>query len=192
MIGGIGSAGDEYRSAYASFSKSSSWAPKRATRSASAVTTEYTTDHSPGRITVIRVDGPNRSCRKSRCEGSTSVLIAKAQFPETFVADAEVVRDLVDDGVAHDLGLPPRGCADPLDGAAEDADPIGQIRLHGAAIRERYALVQTEELAVAAALFGRGLVLDDDLDVAHLLAEFRGQFVEGARDQSRETGLTKS
>src|SRR4026209_875369 len=110
MIGGIGSAGDEDRSAYASFSKIFSLGPERATRSASAVSTEYTTDHSPGRITVIRAEGPNRSCRKSRCAGSTSVLTAKAQFPETFVAAAEVVRDLVNDGVAHDLGLPPWRC----------------------------------------------------------------------------------
>src|SRR4029079_2921796 len=124
-------------------------------RSAPAVTTEYTTDHSPGRMTVIRAKGPKRSCRKSRCRGSMSVFVAKAQCPETSVADAEVVRDLVDDGVAHDLGLPPRRCADPLDGAAEDADAIGQIRLHRPALGQRHALVQTEKLAVAADLFGR-------------------------------------
>jgi hypothetical protein len=44
-------------------SKSSSYALKRATRSASAVRTAYAADHSPGRITVMRASGPKR-CRR--------------------------------------------------------------------------------------------------------------------------------
>ena len=36
------------------------------------------------------------------------------------------------------------------------------------------------------------IVLNDDLDVAHPVAELRRQVVERPRDQSREAGLTKS
>src|SRR6185295_15367259 len=128
--------------------------------SASAVSTEYTTDHSPGRITAICAECPKRSSKKSRCRGSTSVFVAKTKLPEALVADAEVVRDLVDHGVAHDVGLPTRRRADPLNGATEDADAVGQVRLHRAAIREGHALVQTEKLAIAAELLGRRLVLN--------------------------------
>ena len=101
------------------------------------------------------------------------------------------MRDLVHHGVANDVSLPSRRRADPLDRAAEDADAVRKVRLHRAAVGERDAFVETEELTAVAPLVRRRLVLDDDLDVAHAVAELRREVVERARDESREAGPPK-
>ena len=82
------------------------------------------------------------------------------------------MRDLMNDGVAHDLGLPPRRGAHALDRPSEDADAIGEVGLLRAASRERYTFVQAKKLAILRLLFLGRLVFNDDLDIAHSVREF--------------------
>src|SRR5205823_13276640 len=51
--------------------------------------------------------------------------VTKPELRKTRVADPEVVRDLVHDGVADDRGLAPGRRGDPLDRSAKDADAVG-------------------------------------------------------------------
>src|SRR5262249_32165905 len=96
-----------------------------------------------------------------------------AEFAEPFVADAEVVRDLVDDGAAHLVGHLLLGIADRADRQAVDGDPVREDAgvLSGAA-GQRHALVQAEQAA------GPRAVLDGDRDIAHHRAELLRQSVE--------------
>ncbi len=63
---------------------------------------------------------------------------------------------------------------------------------HRAAVGQRNTLVETKKLAAATHLLGGRLVVDDDLDVAHLFAEFRGEAVHRPCDESREAGLPEA
>src|SRR5207253_2847164 len=87
------------------------------------------------------------------------------------------MRDLVDDGVAHDVGLTSRRCAHPFDRSTKDEDAVGDVGLDRAPRGEGDALVKTEQLAASPRLLLRGIVLDDDRDVAHALAELRRELV---------------
>jgi hypothetical protein len=125
-------------------------------------------------------------------EGGRLILVTESQLVESLVADAEVMRDLVHHGVAHDVGLMSRRRGHPLDRAAEDRDAVGKIRLGRCAVGQRNALVETEELATAAHLLWCRLVLDDDRDIAHAFAKLRGEAVERSCDQSCEASLPEA
>src|SRR6266571_868489 len=96
-----------------------------------------------------------------------------AEFAEPFVVDAEVVRDLVDDGAAHLVGDLILGAADRADLAAVDDDPVGQDPgVLGGPAGQRDALVEAEQAARARA------VLDGDRDVAHHRAKLLRQSIQ--------------
>src|SRR5256886_9422117 len=96
------------------------------------------------------------------------------------------MRDLVDDGFAHDVGLASRRCGHPLDRSTKDEDAVGDVGLDRAPRGEGDTLVKTEQLAASPRLLLRGIVLDDDRDVAHALAELRRELVEGVAHESGE------
>src|SRR5438093_93337 len=100
--------------------------------------------------------------------------VAEAELRQTRVADSEVMRDLVHDRVAHDLGLASRRRRDPFDRPAEDADTVGEVGLLRAALGEWDSFVQTEERGPSRKLLWRGLIFDHDLEIADALAELRG------------------
>src|SRR4029078_759692 len=102
------------------------------------------------------------------------------------VANAEVMRDLVDDRVAHDLCLTPRRHGHPLDGPAEDADAVGYIWLLRAALGEGNAFVQTEQRSVPRHSLRRRLLLDHDLQIPDVVSEPRRQLVQGTAHEARE------
>jgi hypothetical protein len=81
------------------------------------------------------------------------------------VIDAEVVRDLVDDGDLDLLDELLLGLAHVEQGQAEDEDPVRQLeRVVGLALGERDPVVQTEQ--VVRLTLGRG-VLDQHHEVLH-------------------------
>src|SRR6266508_4169501 len=94
-----------------------------------------------------------------------------------------MVRDLVHDD-APDLAAEPVRVAavESLERAAVDADLVGEdAAVPAPAPRERDALVEAEQR-----LARRRLLLDDDLDVRHRLAQVGGKGVEGVLDELLE------
>src|SRR3954453_13863989 len=86
---------------------------------------------------------------------------APAQFVEAGVVDAEVVRDLVDDGDRDLLDHLVLGLADVADGLAVDHDPVGQrAAVVPPALGQRVALVEAEQVGLVLVA-----VLDEDDDV---------------------------
>src|SRR6266568_10242 len=117
------------------------------------------------------------ACRPSHRASSTATAElpcrSPAKFAEPFVVDAEVVRDLVDDGAAHLVGDLVLGAADRADLAAVDDDPVGQDPgVLGGPAGQRDALVEAEQAARARA------VLDGDRDVAHHRAKLLRQSIQ--------------
>ena len=106
-----------------------------------------------------------------------------AEFPQPGVIDAEVVRDLVDDGPPHLFGDLVLGPADRADGQPVDRDAVRQHpRVAGCrAAGERDPLVKPEQPARPRT------VLDGHGDVAHQLPEFGRQPVECGADHFLET-----
>src|SRR3954447_26939820 len=109
---------------------------------------------------------------------------APAQFVEAGVVDAEVVRDLVDDGDRDLLDHLVLGLADVADGLAVDHDPVGQrAAVLPAALGQRVALVQPQKVGLVLVA-----VLDQDDDVVEQRHELSRDLVEGVGDQLLELG----
>src|SRR5438128_11511619 len=96
------------------------------------------------------------------------------------------MRDLVHDGVAHDGSLPARRRGHPFDGSAENADAVRKIWLLRAALGEGHAFVQTEQGPAFRGSLRRRLVLYDDLQISHSLAELRWELVQRVAHEARE------
>jgi hypothetical protein len=108
--------------------------------------------------------------------------VLPAEFPESAVVNAEMVRDLVDDGTADLVGDLLLGMALRADRLVVDGDAIGQhARVLRRAAGERDALIQPEQAGRPHA------ILDRHHDIAHLLAELLGQPVQGRDDHFFET-----
>src|SRR5262249_19655999 len=98
------------------------------------------------------------------------------------VADAEVVRDLVQHDALHLTREHLRIVAViALERAAVDRDPVRQERVPLAVRRARHALVEPEERLPV----GR-LVLDVDLDVVHVRPQIRRERVDRVQDELLE------
>jgi len=117
------------------------------------------------------------ACRNGRCFDRRSVAV---DLDQSFVADPEVVRELVQDDPAY-LAPQPFGieAAETQERPAVDRDLVRQHRaVLAAAPRERDALIEAEQRPAR----GR-LVLDDDLDVGDLPAELARKRVERVLDE---------
>src|SRR3954470_9126021 len=100
---------------------------------------------------------------------------APAQFVEAGVVDAEVVRDLVDDGDRDLLDHLVLGLADVADGLAVDHDPVGQrTAVLPASLGQRVALVEPEQVGLLLVE-----VLHEDDDVVQQRHQLRRDLVEG-------------
>jgi two-component system, NarL family, sensor kinase len=130
-----------------------------------------------------RLDVTSRPGLGTTVTASVPLASLPAQFPQPGIVDAEVVRDLVDDGppdLFADLVLGP---ADRADGPAVDRDAVGQHpRVAGRRpVGERDPLVEPEQAARS------GAVLDGHGDVAHQLPESGRQPVQRRADHLFET-----
>ncbi len=101
------------------------------------------------------------------------VGVPTPELPKTLIADAEVMRDLVHHRVANDLRLAPRRRRHPLDRTAVDGDAVGHVRLAVRALGEGDPFIEAQELATVGDPVRLWLVVDDDLDVPHPIAERR-------------------
>src|SRR4029453_8452074 len=74
---------------------------------------------------------------------------APAALVEALLLDAEVVRDLVDDGDCHLVDHVVLGLADVADGLAVDHDPVRQVAgVLPAALGQRVTLVEPEQVGL--------------------------------------------
>ncbi len=120
--------------------------------------------------------------------------LAEAELIEAVVVDAEVVAQLVNDGLADlfaDLVVAP---ADGLDGLLVDRDLVGEDEVVVlAALREGDAVVEAEERAAGAypsiaPVTGGGAPFDDDFDVLDAVEEVTGKGSDGFADKTAEAG----
>src|SRR3954466_6942605 len=120
--------------------------------------------------------------RASERWGGAGPSSSPAELVQAVVVDAEVVRDLVDDGdrdLLDDLVL---GLADVTDRQPVDHDPVGQRpAVLPAALGQRVALVQPEQVRLVGVA-----VLDEDDDVVQERHELGRHLVEGVGDQLLE------
>src|SRR5215218_10317712 len=97
----------------------------------------------------------------SGTSGNATRRLSPAELVQPVVVDAEVVRDLVDDGDRHLLDHLVLGLADVADGLAVDHDPVGQgAAVLPAAVGQRIALVEAEQVRL---LLVAVLHQDDDV-----------------------------
>src|SRR5688572_14758383 len=105
-----------------------------------------------------------------------------AEFVQAVVVDAEVVRDLVDDGDQHLLDDVVLRLADVADGLAVDHDPVRQVTaIVPAALGQRVALVQTQQVRLVLVA-----VLHEDDDVVQQPHQLGRNLVERLGDQFLE------
>src|SRR3712207_5855867 len=125
--------------------------------------------------------GPVRRLAPSLRGGEVRAL-GPAEGVELVVVDAEVVRDLVDDGDRDLLGHLVLVLADVADRLAVDHDPVRQgTAVVGAALGERVALVEPEQVRLLVVP-----VLDQDDDVVQQPHQLLRHLVERLGDQFLE------
>src|SRR5207244_13225575 len=131
---------------------------------------------------------------------SCSCLVERATLPghssgipdvvEAVLVEPEVMGELVENG-DPDLLLEVGGVGERLhERHAEDADPVGEGARPVAALGERHALVEPEEVGLVGML-----VLDRDLDVPNRLPELPRQGRQGTLDvllEPHQTGARET
>src|SRR3954465_723895 len=124
------------------------------------------------------LQGPAASVRAVGRRGSLS----PAEFVEPGVVDAEVVRDLVDDGDRDLLDHLVLALADVADGLAVDHDPVRQrAAVLPAAVGQRVPLVEAQQVGLVLVA-----VLDQDDDVVQQRHQLGRDLVEGVGNQLLE------
>ena len=110
-------------------------------------------------------------------------LLITIELDEALVADAEMVRDLVEHDAADLLAQPVAvGAVEADERIAVDRDLVGRdARVLAASLRQRHALVEPEERRA-----GCRLVLDDNRDVRHRLEQLGRQAVDRILDSLLE------
>jgi hypothetical protein len=112
---------------------------------------------------------------------------APAELVKAIVVDPEVVGDLVQDGVAHQLGEVPSVPGTGLEWPTEQRDPVGEQWRMRVAGRPRCALVETEQDLVSRThRVGGWHVGDVDLHVAQVGQEVARQRRDRVIHESRE------
>ena len=127
-------------------------------------------------------------------QAETGNSLAEAEFVEPIVIDAEVMAELMDDGLADLLADLLVVVADGLNRLLVDADLVGEDEVVVlAAPGEGNAVVKAEEGAARAdaglaAVPRRGAALDHDLDVLDAFEEVAGEGGDGFADETAEAG----
>ena len=124
-------------------------------------------------------------------EASTNLLLLLASVvSHVAVAEAEIVSELMNDGLANLVDRLVATAGDAQDGTAEDGDRIGEHQGVVSAGRERHPVIQPEELGVAAAehsaIGARGFFLHHDGDVLQEIGEPFRQLAERVLDELLE------
>src|SRR5436190_20557763 len=128
-----------------------------------------------------RFSASTRRRRSSRLT-PTRVRPLPAQLPQTAVADAEVVADLVDHRAPHLLDDLFLAVADGTDRAPVDGDAVGQRgRVADAPGGEGHPLIEAEQVGLGRAL------LHEHAHVLHVLAERLRDAVQGIGHQLFES-----